>query len=156
MGGGEAERLVEPERVRASLVGGELHQPAAALACLADRPFDHRPAQPVATVRGRDPDSLDLRPQHAVPAQPWQEIQLQRPGELSFRLGHDEPAARVRLYLLERDQVRVIHVTLAFRAKHVIRKQGHDGRHILAPRVPEHHHQPRVPAYRDKTRVGYW
>jgi hypothetical protein len=50
--------------------------------------------------------------------------------------------ARVCLYLLERDQIRLIHGALAFRAEHVVRKQRHDRRHILAPRIPEHHHHP--------------
>src|SRR5262249_48696848 len=31
---------------------------------------------------------------------------------------------------------------LAPRAEHVIGQQGDDGRHVLAPRIPEDHHQP--------------
>ncbi len=85
VGGGETERLVEADGGGAPLVRGQLHHPAAVLARLPDRPFDHRPAQPPAASAWRctRTPSICARSMPCRPARAWQrQAQLQRPGHL--------------------------------------------------------------------------
>ncbi len=142
MGGLEAKGLVEPDRVGAALVGGQLHQAAAITAGLFDRPADHRPAHALSAPLAGDADTLDLGAEHAAPAQPWHHGQLQGPGDLPVDIGHDDPVTRVRRDVIERRQVRVVGHRFTAGSQDVIGEQRHYPRQLIAARVPEGHHLP--------------
>src|SRR5271168_2415396 len=72
VGGDEAEPLVEPVRGAPGLVRGQLDQRAAPGPCLADGPFEHGRAEPLAPVGPVHPDRLDLGAQRAAPGQAGQ------------------------------------------------------------------------------------
>jgi hypothetical protein len=133
----EPQRLVEPDGVRPPLVRRQLDQPAALPARHLDRPLDHPPAEPLASLAGGDPDALDLGPQHAVPAQPGDHGQLQRPDDPPAGLGHQQLVALVGRDQLERRVVGVVGRPLTPRPDRVIGQQRHDLRYVLAPRLAQ-------------------
>src|SRR5690606_22148745 len=95
VGVGEAERGVEAVRVRTRLVGGELHQGAAARPGPVDRPGDHLPAEALAARRRGDPDGLDLAALGAQAGQPGEVGELHGAHDLPLALGHDQLVVRV-------------------------------------------------------------
>src|SRR5688572_16101790 len=78
VGGDETEARVEAVGIRTALVGRELHQRAAAPACLLDGPADHRRTQAPPAVVRPDTDRLELPAQRAPPGQAGDERQLER------------------------------------------------------------------------------
>ncbi|MNT72261.1 hypothetical protein D3C72_2108450 [compost metagenome] len=58
--GGETQAFIEPPRIRARAVGGELDQAASLDAALFDRPFEHGAPQALAARRRGDAHALDL------------------------------------------------------------------------------------------------
>jgi hypothetical protein len=132
----EPQRLVEADGIRPPLVRRQLDQPAALPAGEVDRPLDHPAAEALAALVGRDPDALDLRPQHAVPAQPGDDRQLQRPDDAPGRLGDQQLVPRGGRDQLERRVVGVVGRAFPARPDHVIGQQRDDLRDVLAPRLP--------------------
>src|SRR5258708_40144319 len=90
MGRLKAKGLVKTVRVGATLVRGQLDQPAAAPAALLDGPFEHRPADTVGAFADRDAHPLDLAAQHALPGQPRNEAKLQDADYLPTAFGNRE------------------------------------------------------------------
>src|SRR5262249_41690140 len=131
MGRLKAERLVEPVRVGTAPVGGELDETAAALAALADRPFQHRPADPAAAFARRDPDALALAAPHAPPRQAGNTAELQHANDPAAALGDREQLVWIALDRGESVVVAGIHFrpgVFALLAKRVVGEQGYDRR----------------------------
>src|SRR5439155_11971556 len=97
MGRLKAKGLVKTVRVRAALVRGQLHQPAAAPAALFDGPFEHRPADAAGAFAGSDADPFNLATPHALPGQPGKEAELQHADDLPAAFGNREKLVGIAL-----------------------------------------------------------
>ncbi len=73
----EAEPAVEPQRIRPGLVGGQLHDAAAARLGESDGMDDHRLAETATAQRRCDAHGFDLRAPRAAMAEAGQKAQLQ-------------------------------------------------------------------------------
>ena len=125
------------------LVGGQLHQRAAAAAGLLDGPAEHGRTQPAAAVGLIHPDRLDLRPQRTSARQPGDERELHRARQLPPGLRHHQYVRRIRVDRAERLLIRGqilggVH-PVPGRPELIGGKQAHDGRNIGGLRPPQNH-----------------
>src|SRR5260370_7883907 len=125
----KAEGLVKTVRVGGALVRAKLDAPAAALAPLLDRPFDHRPADAAAAFAGGDAHALDLAAPHAAPGEPGNKAELQNADYLTPALGNREKLVGVALDRGESVVVPYVQAcpgVLAFAAERVVGEQRHN------------------------------
>src|SRR5260370_12604838 len=104
----KAKGLVKTVRGGAALVRGQLDQPAAAPAAFLDRPFEHRPADAAAALRGSDSHALDLAAPHAAPGEPGNKAELQNADYQAPAFGNREKPVGVALDRRERVTVAVV------------------------------------------------
>src|SRR5205823_15119237 len=108
MGRLKAEGLIEPMRVGAAFVRGQLDQTATAPAALLDGPFGHRPADAAGPFDSGDAHALDLAAPHAAPGESGNEAELQNPDDISAAFGDREQLVRIALDRRERLAVAVV------------------------------------------------
>lgn len=140
MAGDKAEAGIEPVRVEARLVCGELYQRTAALACLVDHPFHEFLPEPLPAAVRADPDGLDLCSFGAVAAEAGNVRDLQAGHHLGIVLGHDELVSWVGVDVGERSLVGLVHNSnISGLTEDVIGEQGHDRRQVGVHSLTEDH-----------------
>ncbi len=89
MAGDETEPLVEADRIPSRLVRCQLHQAAAALGALSNRPFDELCAEARTAKIPCHTHAFDLAAPHARPREAGKKAQLQTAHDLVGRIGRD-------------------------------------------------------------------
>src|SRR4051812_29377578 len=129
MGRLKAKGLIEPVRINAALVRGQLDQPATTPAALLDGPFEHRPADAAGALASGDAHALDLAAPHAAPGEPGNEAELQNPDDISAAFGDREKLVRIALDRRERLAIAIVQLrpeVLALAADWVVGEQRND------------------------------
>jgi len=129
----KAQALIEAVRIRARLVGGELHHAASALAALADGPLHQHGTQPRASLPLRDAHGLHQSAPRTPVGQSRQKRKLKRAHHLAAAFHHRQQLVGIRVDGVERGRVARVQRDgriFARAAQRIIRQHGDDGREI--------------------------